>query len=189
MGVEANHAVTTLLHAAARGDADAVERLYAHVYPQFRRLARRVRAGRAGETLSTTALVHEAYLKLARGDVADWRERAHFFAVAARAMRHVLVDAARRRLAHKRGGAHDFAVTLDDAVHGAPVRAAELVALDGALSRLAALAPRRAAVVEHRFFAGLTTDDTAEVLGISTATVEREWRAARAWLATELAGG
>jgi RNA polymerase sigma factor (TIGR02999 family) len=186
MGVEANHAVTVLLRAAAGGDPAAVDRLYAHVYPQFRRLARLVRRGRAGETLNTTALVHEAWLKLARGDIGAWRERAHFFAVAARAMRHVLVDAARRRIAHRRGGAAAFVITLDEAGPAAPVRAAELVALDDALTRLAAIAPRRAAVVEQRFFAGLTTDETAAVLDVSTATVEREWRAARAWLATEL---
>jgi RNA polymerase sigma factor (TIGR02999 family) len=178
--------VTALLREAAEGDRDAVDRLYAHVYPRLRRLARQVRAGRAGETLSTTALAHEAYLKLARGRIEEWHERAHFFAVAARAMRQVLVDAARRRVADKRGGGADFPVSLDESAHAGPVRAAELVALDDALTRLAAVAPRRAAVVEHRFFAGLTTDELAAVLGVSTATVERDWRAARAWLASEM---
>jgi RNA polymerase sigma factor (TIGR02999 family) len=181
--------VTLLLRAAADGDRDAVDRLYAHVYPQLRRLAHRVRAGRAGETLSTTALANEAYVKLARGRVADWHERAHFFAVAARAMRQVVMDAARRRIARKRGGDGGFAVSLDEGLHASPVRATELLALDDALERLAAIAPRRAAVVEHRFFGGLTTEDVAAVLGVSTATVERDWRAARAWLASELADG
>jgi RNA polymerase sigma factor (TIGR02999 family) len=122
-------------------------------------------------------------MKLVPAADIDWESRAHFLGVAARAMRQVLVDAARRRLAQKRGGGDDWLVTLDDRAHAAPIRPAELVALDAALEQLAELDPRRARVVEHRFFAGLTTRETAEVLGISTGTVERDWRAARAWLA------
>lgn len=179
--------VTVLLRAAAEGRPDARNRLYEHVYPEIRRLARRIRSGRAGETLNTTALAHEAYIKLAGDGPAPWQTRAHFLAVAAQAMRQILVDAARRRLAQKRGGG-DVAISLDEAALAAPVRPADLLALDHALGRLAALAPRRAAIVEHRYFGGLTTEDIAEVLGVSVSTVEREWRSARAWLATELSG-
>lgn len=178
--------VAGLLAAAGRGDRPALDRLFERVYPELRRLAHQVRHGRAGATLDSIALANEAYLKLAGGRPVAWRDRAHFLAVAARAMRQLLVDAARARLAAKRGGAEGWAVTLDDGAAAAPLRPAELVALDEALTRLAAAGARRAAVVEHRFFAGLTTEETAEVLGVSTATVERDWRAARAWLAVEL---
>jgi RNA polymerase sigma factor (TIGR02999 family) len=185
MSVASDTTITALLREAAAGRSSAVDALFAHVYPELRRLARQVRSGRAGETLNTTALAHEAYLKLSGGHVVEWQERAHFFAVAARAMRQVLMDAARKRMAQKRGG-DGIAISLDDSVLGAPMRAAELVALDDALQRLAAFDPRRAAVVEHRFFGGLTMDEIATVLDVSTATVERDWRSARAWLATEL---
>jgi RNA polymerase sigma factor (TIGR02999 family) len=178
--------VTELLEAAAQGSDQAVNELFAQVYPELRRLARQVRHGRAGETLNATALAHEAWMKLAGSRNVAWQGRAHFFAVAARAMRQILVDTARRRLALKRGGQGDWAVSLDEAHAAAPVRPAELIALDEALERMAALDARRAAVVEHRFFGGLTLEETAAVLGVSTATVERDWRAARAWLAAEL---
>lgn len=181
--------VTQLLNAVRAGDAHALDAVFTRVYDELRMLARRVRAGRAGQTLDTTALVHEAWIKLVPAVDVDWESRAHFFGVAARAMRQILVDAARRRLAKKRGGEDNWQVTLDEGSHAAPVRAAELVALDAALERLAAVDPRRAQVVEHRFFAGLTTRETAEVLGISTGTVERDWRAARAWLALEIDRG
>ncbi|HSA55221.1 MAG TPA: ECF-type sigma factor [Gemmatimonadaceae bacterium] len=177
--------MTQLLERAVAGDRPALDQVFERVYPELRRLAHQVRGGRGGDTLATTALAHEAYLKLVSGRPVTWQGRAHFFAVAARAMRQILVDAARARLADKRG-AGEWIVSLDDATVPAPVRAAELIALDEALSRLAAAAPRRALVVEHRYFAGLTTEETAGVLRISTATVERDWRAARAWLAAEL---
>lgn len=163
------------------GSADV---LYERVYDQLKKLARRVRAGRGGETLNTTALVNEAYLKLA-GRGQSWHDRAHFFAVAARAMRQILVDSARKRMASKRGGGEAW-ISLDESAYAAPIRAEELVALDEALSRLARIDPRRAAVVEHRFFAGLSIPETAELLRISPATVERDWRTARAWLASAL---
>jgi RNA polymerase sigma factor (TIGR02999 family) len=166
------------------GRGAAIDELYGRVYDQLKKLARRVRAGRAGETLNTTALVNEAYLKLAAGSGVTWHDHDHFFAVAARAMRQILVDSARRRLAAKRGGG--WQVSLDETVHPAPIRAEELVALDEALDRLAAFDPRRAAVVEHRYFAGLTIPETARILGIAPATVERDWRTARAWLASGL---
>jgi len=186
MMTDSKTSITALLEAAALGDGQAANELFTQIYPELRRLARQVRHGRAGETLNATALAHEAFMKLAGAGMVAWQGRAHFFAVAARAMRQILVDAARRRLALKRGGDADWHVSLDEASAAAPVRPAELVALDDALARMAALDPRRAAVVEHRFFGGLTLDETAEVLGVSTATVERDWRTARAWLAAEL---
>jgi RNA polymerase sigma factor (TIGR02999 family) len=165
------------------------DQLYERVYGQLKRLAHRVRVGRAGETLNTTALVNEAWLKLGAGRDQAWRDQAHFFALAARAMRQILVDSARRRVAAKRGGSVHWQVTLDPSVQAAAVRADELVALDEALGDLARLDPRRAAVVEQRYFAGLSVPETARVLRISTATVERDWRTARAWLAVRLRTG
>ena len=168
-----------------RGSVDA---LFARVYAELKGLAHRVRGGRpVGATLDTTALVHEAYLKLAASRGVPWNNESHFFAVAARAMRQVLVELARRRLAEKRGAGEPLVMSYDDARHAAPVRPAELIALDEALERLASFDPRRAHVVEHRIFAGLSTQETARLLDISTATVERDWRAARAWLTAELA--
>ena len=177
--------VTQLLHAAAEGEGAAVERLFALVYDELRRMARAVRYGRAGQTLNTTVLVHEAYLKLTPFDGVAWKDRVHFFRVAARAMRQVLVNAAHRRVAQKRGGGQ-WAVTFDDALMAAPVPSEQLIALDEALRRLEALDARQAAIVEYRFFAGMTVEETAEALGVSAPTVKRDWRAARAWLAREL---
>lgn len=176
--------VTGRLRAAQEGDPAAQDALYARVYDELCRLARRVRAGRAGATLSTTALVHEAYVKLRPARVGTWEGRAHFFGVAARAMRDVLVDAARRRAAEKRGGGAVLVTLGDEAA--AAVRPDELLALDEALVRLGGIDPRQLRVVEYRYFAGLTAAETADALGVSTSTVEREWRGARAWLAREL---
>ncbi len=169
-------------------DGPAVDQLFAQVYDELRRLARQVRGGRGGDTLNTTALVHEAWLKLAGSSSLTVQGRAHFFAVAARAMRQILVDAARRRMAQKRGGDTPPSITFDEANHAEPVRASELIALDEALPRLETIDPRRARVVEHRIFAGLTSRETAELLDVSEPTVQRDWRAARAWLAVELEG-
>lgn len=167
-------------------DDSTLDRAFTRVYDELRRLAHRVRDGRAGDTLSTTALVHEAYLKLSAAPDLTLKNREHFFALAARAMRQIVVDAARRRLADKRGGEGAVAISLDESAHAAPLRPSQLVALDEALTRLADADPRRARVVEHRIFGGLTADETAAVLGVSRPTVERDWRAARAWLAVEL---
>jgi RNA polymerase sigma factor (TIGR02999 family) len=167
-------------------DDPALDQLFGRVYAELRRLAHRVRGGRAGDTLNTTALVHEAYLKLASSPDLQLKSREHFFALAARAMRQIVTDAARRQLAAKRGGEGLVPITLDDALHQAPLRPSQLVALDDALTRLHEADPRRARVVEHRIFGGLTADETAAVLGVSRPTVERDWRAARAWLAVEL---
>jgi len=167
-------------------DDPALDQVFGRVYAELRRLAHRVRGGRAGDTLNTTALVHEAYLKLASASDLKLKSRAHFFALAARAMRQIVTDAARRQLAAKRGGEGAVAITLDDALHQEPLRPSQVVALDEALTRLDQVDPRRARVVEHRIFGGLTADETAALLGVSRPTVERDWRAARAWLAVEL---
>ncbi len=165
--------------------APALDALFSRVYSELKRLAHRIRGERPSDTLNTTALVHEAYLKLSAAESLEVKSRAHFFALAARAIRQVLVDAARRQVAQKRGGRLPD-VSLDESAYQAPLRPEQLLALDEALDRLQAADPRRASVVEQRIFAGLTADETAEVLGVSRPTVERDWRAARAWLAVEL---
>jgi RNA polymerase sigma factor (TIGR02999 family) len=167
-------------------ESGSVDALFSRVYKDLKGLAHRVRGGKAGATLDTTGLVHEAYLKLSASRDVPWKDESHFFAIAARAMRQVLVELARRRIAQKRGAGQPLIMSYDDALHGAPVRPAELIALDEALERLAAFDPRRAQVVEHRIFAGLSTEETARLLQTSTSTVERDWRAARAWLTAEL---
>ena len=175
---------TRLLHAASAGDREAFDAAFARAYRELHALAGRVR-GSSSDTLSASALVHEAYLKLAPSADRAWADRRHFFAIAARAMRQVLIGAARERMAGKRGGG-DVAVTLEEGAQAAPFRAAELVALDESLARLAALNERQARVVELRFFAGLTAEEIGETLGIAAPTVQRDWRAARAWLARDL---
>mgnify|MGYP000033814434 CR=1 FL=1 len=177
--------VTLLLQSAAGGDRRALDQLFTQVYGELHRLAHWVRRGQAGQTLSTGDLVHEAFLKLVPSGEIEWQDRAHFFAVSARAMRQVLVSAARRRLAEKRGGG-DWLVTLGHEVAAEPVRPERLLALDAALERLAALDERQARIVEYRYFSGLTIEETAAVLGVSEPTVKRDWRAARAWIAAEL---
>ncbi len=177
--------VTRLLQAWSGGDRAALEQLFPIVYRELHRQADRFMRGQSSDhTLQATALVHEAYLRLAGGDSVDWKSRAHFFGVAAKAMRSILVDHARARLAAKRGGGMD-PVTLADAdgVGGEPV---EVLELDEALSRLAVLDPRKSRLVELRWFGGLSIEEAAEVLAISTATAKREWRTARAWLRREL---
>jgi RNA polymerase sigma factor (TIGR02999 family) len=179
--------ITTLLAAAGAGDRGASDRLFEAVYAELRRIARRQRAATApSATLSTTALVHEAYLKLsgeARWSVED---RRHFFALAARAMRHVLVDHVRRRGRLKRGGGA-VALELEAEEVAAPDRGEELVALDEALDRLESVEPELAQLVEWRFFAGLSVEEIAELTGVSDRTVKRRWRAARAFLYQDLA--
>jgi RNA polymerase sigma factor (TIGR02999 family) len=173
-----------LLRGARAGDKEATDALFALAYDELRRIARRVRGDR-NETLSTTALVHEAYLKLLPSAVPA-NDAAHFKLLIARAMREVLIDSARRRHAGKRGG-EDVAVTLDEDLQAAPLRAAQLLDLHTALEDLERVDPRRAAVVECRFFGGLDVEETAAALGLSTATVKRDWRVARAWLAQAMA--
>lgn len=176
--------MTRLLAAARQGEAEAMGRLMALVYEELRAVARRqLRRWRPGQTLDTTALVHEAYLKLVDPVGASWQDRAHFLSVAGVAMRHILVDAARRRMAKKRGG-EGFRVPLEE-LPGEPQagdRAVEILALDEALNSLAACNERLCRLVELRYFAGLTEEETAQTLGTSERTVRRDWRKARAFL-------
>jgi RNA polymerase sigma-70 factor, ECF subfamily len=177
---------TRLLRAWAGGDRAALERLTPRVYDELRRIAGRfMRNERPGRTLQTTALVHEAYLKLVDVTNVDWQHRAHFFAISAQIMRRILLDRARRGVAAKRGGAMPR-VNLDEVPDIGSGRARELIALDDALSALAEIDSRKARVIELRFFGGLTVEETAEVLGVSPETVLRDWRLARAWLLTEM---
>jgi RNA polymerase sigma factor (TIGR02999 family) len=178
--------VTRLLESWRRGDDQALDRLIPLVYPELRRLAARyLRGERRDHTLEATALVHEAYLRLAGGTTPEWRDRVHFYAVSSRLMRRILVDHARARLAGKRGGGlHRAALDLPELV--AHDRAAELVALDDALAALAAFDRRKARVLELRFFGGLSVEEAAAVLGLSTSTVVFETRLARAWLRREM---
>jgi len=177
--------VTQLLHAWGKGDEAARDELIPLVYDTLRRIARhQLRGERAGHTLETTALINEAYLKLVEQSV-SWQSRAHFFGIAARLMRQLLVDYARARQRLKRGGDMQQ-ISLTDAAGIAEDKAVDVLALDDALQILTEVDPQSSRIVELRFFGGLTIEETAQVMGISTPTVERGWRAARAWLQTEL---
>jgi len=176
--------ITALVRAAGSGDARAFQRLYEVSYDELRRLAHVVRGGRSGETINTTALVHEAYLKLVPGQGLMVRDRVHFFRIAARAMRQVLVDAARRRSTRRRG-LEVLGPDLASADKGESL-STDVLALDAALRELENVSPRQASVVECRFFAGLSVEETAEALAVSTPTVKRDWRIARAFLAQSL---
>jgi RNA polymerase sigma factor (TIGR02999 family) len=180
--------LTTLVDQSARGDEAAAASLFALVYDELRRMAASVlRRERQDHTLQPTALVHEAYLRLADEPHGRWENRAHFLAVAARAMRRILVDHARSRKARKRGsGVTRFA--LEDVEPAAePSPDLDLVTLDDALGRLAAIDPRQARIIELRFFGGLTVEETAAAIGASPRTVKRDWQMARVWLRREVA--
>jgi RNA polymerase sigma-70 factor (ECF subfamily) len=179
---------TRLLRAWANGDQDALHRLTPRVYRELQRVAGKfMQNERPGQTMQATALVHEAFLKLIEVDNVDWQHRAHFFAVAAQIMRHILLDAARKRGAAKRGG-NTPRVNLDEVPDLGSGGETQLIAVDEALSRLAEVDPRKARVVELRFFGGLSVEETAAVLNISQGSVLRDWRLARAWLLAELSG-
>ena len=181
----AQREITRLLQQWAAGEERALDQLTPLVYDELHRLAsRQMRGERAGHLLQTTALVHEAFIRLQGADT-DWRGRLHFFAVAARVMRRVLVDFARAQKSNKRGG---FAthLAIDEALLPSPRSAVEMILLDDAIETLSSFDQRKARVVELRFFTGLTIDETAEVLKISHATVERDLKLARAWLIREL---
>ena len=167
------------------GGRETLDRLFAAAYEELRRLAGRIRQSDPGQTLNPTALVNEAYLKLAQSLRIAPASRLHFKRIAARAMRQVLVEAARRRNAEKRGGG-SAVVTFDEGVDIGTTRSEEMLALDAALRDLARLHPRQALMVEYRFFGGLDLSETAEALQVSEATIDRDWRAARAWLGHEL---
>lgn len=178
--------VTTLLDDWGRGDRQALDRLLPLVYAELRRIAaRQLRHERAGHTLQATALVHEAYLRLVDQRQVDWRNRAHFFGVAAQIIRRILVDHARRRHANKRGNGIEH-VQIDQAGEIQAVSEISVLAMDDALGRLEQLDGELAKIVELRAFGGLTIDEAAHVLNVSPSTAKREWRAAKAWLVREL---
>ncbi len=171
-------------------DRLALDQLFSATYEELRRLAQRVRRGDSSRTLSPTVLVNEVWMKLARSPQPDFASALHFKRIAARAMRQLLVEAARRRLASKRGGDGSVQiVTFDESAHDLAVSETQLLALDAALEDLASSAPRQARMIECRFFGGMDVSETAALLGISEATLMRDWRAARAWLAQALRDG
>ncbi|MFO8098952.1 MAG: sigma-70 family RNA polymerase sigma factor [Salinibacter sp.] len=178
--------ITQLLQALSDGQTSALDDLMPLVYDELRRIARhRLRSERDTHTLQTTDLVHEAYERLVDHHAVDWNDRSHFFSVAARAMRQVLVDHARRKHAQKRGGNAPH-IAIEEATIEGTSPAQSLLAINDALEQLEARAPRQGKVVESRFFAGMTIKQTAHMLDVSPSTVKRDWRAARAWLARAL---
>ena len=184
--MSADPEITDLLARLRLGHQDSMGRLFALVYEELRRIAhRRRRPNGTGETLGTTALVHEAYLKLVDQTRPEWQDRAHFFAVAAMAMRQILVDQARQRFAQKRGGTRRR-VSVDDTTISVDDQAEALVELDAALGRLSSMDQRLGRVVECRFFGGLTEEETAEALGVTARTVRRDWVKAKGLLHAEL---
>jgi RNA polymerase sigma factor (TIGR02999 family) len=186
MGEQSTQGVTRLLREAQAGDRAALDELLPLVYRELRQIAaRHLAQERPGHTLQATALVHEAYMRLIDQHSVDWRNRAHFFSIAAEMMRRVLVNHAVGRRAQKRG-AGETLLSLDEVVSFPNRQDVDLVLLDEALKRLAGLDALQARIVELRFFAGLTVEEVAEVLGVSDSEVKREWRSAKAWLTTQL---
>ncbi len=185
---QSSREITQLLQKWGDGDAEVLDRLLPLVYEELRRLASRyLRKERANHTLQTTALIHEAYLKLIDQREVRWQNRAHFFAIAAQAMRRILVDYARERHREKRGGAAEN-LPLDEAAFVVSnERSVDLVALDEALTRLEKFDKRQARIVALRYFSGLTIDETAKILSVSNATVRNDWNVAKAWLKQEIA--
>ena len=178
--------ISQLLRELSHGQPDALDRLVPLVYEELRRIAHgQLRGERPGHTLNTTALVHETYLRLVKIDQVEWRDRAHFFAVAARVMRRILIDYARARRREKRGG-DPVQVPLAEELELPVARADDLIALEAALTRLEAQSGRQCRVVECRCFAGMSVEETAAALGTSPATVKRDWAFSRAWLNREL---
>jgi RNA polymerase sigma-70 factor (ECF subfamily) len=181
--------ITGLLLDWGSGDKEAFDKLIPLVYKELRRMAHfYMQRERAGNTLQTSALINEAYIRLVDYKRMRWQDRAHFFAVASQAMRRILVERARSRRRDKRGGGAQK-VSLDEAADLAAERAVSIIALDDALTDLSAVAPRKGKIVELRYFGGLNIDETAEALGISSPTVQREWRAAKAWLYKAISEG
>ena len=183
-----SESITQLLTEWRDGDKTALDRLIPLVYEELRRLAHHyLRRERPGYTLQTSALVNEAYLKLVDHKGMRWQNRAHFYAVAAQAMRRILVDHARSRDAAKRGGGANL-IGLDEAATAAQMQAANLLALDEALNQLALIDKRKSRIVELRYFGGMSVEETAEVIGVSPVTVMREWSSAKAWLLRAISG-
>jgi RNA polymerase sigma factor (TIGR02999 family) len=180
--------VTLLLTELRDGNQQAANRLMPLIYNELRKMAGSyMQRERSGHTLQATALVNEVYMRLAGGETAPWQNRAHFFAIAAHAMREVLLDYARRHNAGKRGGKDAQKVTIDVELRGVSPKIENVIAIDEALERLARIDPRQSRLIELRFFAGLSVEEAAEVMGVSPVTVKREWRSAKAWLHRELA--
>jgi RNA polymerase sigma factor (TIGR02999 family) len=178
--------VTDLLAQWRAGDREALDSLMPLVYEELRHLARHyLRQERPDHTLQSTALVHEAFMRLVGQNPSEWKSRAHFYGIAARLMRQILVDHARNRRAAKRGG-NSLKLTLNEALAGSKGKDLDILALDDALNNLAQLNPQQSHIVELRFFSGLSIEDTSEVLGVSPATVKRNWTTARAWLFREM---
>jgi RNA polymerase sigma factor (TIGR02999 family) len=187
LGLISSNQITELLARWSQGESAAREQLVPLVYDELRRMARHCLAGqRPDHTLQSAALVHEAYLRLVGRSSVHWDDRVHFFAVAAQLMRRILVDHARKRCAAKRGGDR-VTLTLDERLAPAKQRELDVVALDHALHELARMNAQQGRIVEMRFFSGLSIEETAQVLGISPATVKRDWAVARAWLYREMA--
>jgi RNA polymerase sigma factor (TIGR02999 family) len=186
MEAEPSVEITRLLQAWGNGDRAALDQLTPVIYSELRRRAHNYMKNEGpGRTLQTTALVHEAWVRLVNAPASSWKDRAHFFAIAAQVMRHILVDGARSRQREKRGGSSQR-VDLDAVAEFSPARDRELVAIDDALRALAAMDSRKAKVVELRFFGGLSVAETSEVLTVSEDTILRDWRLARAWLLREI---
>ncbi len=187
--MDASRDLTRILHLAQAGEKKAVDEIFAAVYDELHRLAKGQRMRWDGNyTVNTTALVHEAYLKLINQERAAWEDRSHFFAVAATAMRHILINYAEKKRAARRGGGGE-PVPLEEGIFMTEEAAEEVLALDEALARLRGRSERQARVVELRFFVGLTTEETGTALGISPATVKRDWQLASAWLQKEIRAG
>lgn len=186
---ESRDDITLLLRAAASGERADLDALMTAIYADLRRLAvSHMRSERDDHTLQPTAIVHEAYLKLVDQRSTDWKDRLHFFAVASRIIRRILIDHARQRLADKRGGG-DTRLRLDDYEPAAPMRDVDLLALDEALAELAQIDEQQARIVELRFFGGCSIEEVADLLGIGRRTVDRDWQAARTWLFCRLESG
>ena len=184
---DSSHQITLLLVDWSNGDEYALEQLMPLVYDELRRMAKNyMRKQPSGHTFQTTELIHEAYLKIAAGKVKQWENRAHFFGVAAKAMRHILVDYARSKSRNKRGGWQDRVTFVED-VAVTSGRSEQIIALDDALNQLAVLDERKVRVVEMKFFGGLKVEEIAEVLRVSSETVKRDWSFAQTWLLRELA--
>ncbi len=189
MTIQMSKQITRLLADWGQGDRGALDNLIPLVHDELRRIAHRhMSQERPGHTLQTSALINEAYIRLVDQRVAHWQNRVHFFAIASKLMRRIMVDYARSKGYAKRGGSIQ-PVSLDEEMSTSGKQATEVVALDEALQDLEAMDPRKCQIVEMRFFGGLNTDETAVALGISTPTVEREWRAARAWLRQAISAG
>jgi RNA polymerase sigma factor (TIGR02999 family) len=180
--------VTLLLTELREGNQEAANRLMPLIYSELRRMAGSfMQRERPGHTLQATALVNEVYMRLAGGATVPWQNRAHFFGIAAHAMREVLLDYARRHIAGKRGGKDAQKVDIDVELRGVSPKIENVIVIDEALQRLERIDPRQSRLIELRFFAGLSVEETAEVMGVSPVTIKREWRSAKAWLHRELA--